>query len=77
VSSISFDARDTHYSSCIRYPDPHHAPPSSVEAELLPAEKAITAIEEQATVAWASGRRAIAAEDFMVVNVPTHEVDLA
>lgn len=67
------DARNAGRSLPIRYPDPHHPPPGGAEAGLPYAGKAIAAIEEQATTAWASGRRAVAAEDLMVVDIPTHE----
>lgn len=41
---------------------------------MTPAERAIAAIEAEASAAWASGHRAIAAEDLMVVDISSHEM---
>ena len=42
-----------------------------------PSKTAIAAIEAEASEAWGSGQRAIAAEDLMVVSIPSHEVPIA
>lgn len=60
-----------------RYPDPAHraAETDAAYERADPQTRAIQAIEDQASEAWGSGRRAVAARDLLTVEIGSHEVE--